>query len=134
MYLFSGAADAADFSSKLFGHDVLVYHSKDILQQQLMIDGKLVVKESIVAIVDIRLVDGTGVAIGYTSAGGNACDASYFVLAFPKDQPVRIDGPIGNCFAVKYAEQQEIKFSTAASVTHIGETWTLADGMSQKRQ
>jgi hypothetical protein len=134
IFVSSGLTHAEVFRTKLFGRAVTVGPTKDF-QQQLQIDDKVVIKDSIVSIEDVRVIDGVGVAIGYTSAGGNACNASYFVLAFPKDQPVRIDGPTGNCFPITYVvDQKGIKFSTDASVTQSGETWTWtpSDGMSQK--
>jgi hypothetical protein len=127
-------AHAEDFSAKLFGHGVSVSRNKDF-EQQLRIDDKIVIKDSIVSIEDVRVIDGVGVAIGYTSAGGNACNESYFVLSFPIEQPVRIDGPTGNCFSITYVvEPKGIRFSTEASVSRAGETWswTPTDGMSQK--
>jgi hypothetical protein len=134
LFVSPGLIHAEDFRSRLFGHDVYVGPNKDA-QQQLYIDGKVAIKDSIVGIKDISSIDEVGVAIGYASAGGNACEAFYFVLAFPEDQAVRIDGPTGNCFPVKYViGKKGIKFSTDASVTHTGETWdwTPSAGMSEK--
>jgi hypothetical protein len=131
---FSSPAAAEAFHAKIFGHDVTITKSSDD-QNQLAVDKKAVFTDDIMGISEIALVDGIGVAIGYSGSGGNSCAGSYFVLSFPKDQPVRVDGPTGNCFAIEYSIQDKlIRFKTDASITRAGETWewTPSNGMSER--
>ncbi len=132
--LASAAAKSIRFQTTLFGHDIMI-SEEDGGQKELLIDRKSILEDSTVELKEIALVGGSGVAIGYSGSGGNACDVSYFVLAFPKGQPVRIDGPRGNCSDINYeVGETTIRFRTDATPSRNGESWdwTLNDGFSEK--
>ncbi len=83
-------------SMKMFGHIVEIVKSTDD-QEQLLVDKKMLLKDQYIFLDEIAIVDGTPSLIGQRSAGGNACTGSVFILSFPSNAAVKIDGPLDTC-------------------------------------
>jgi hypothetical protein len=82
------------------------------------------VRNGIVGVEEVAIVDGIGVAIGYPGSGGNACDAAPFVLSFPGDKAPRFDGPLDTCDPVTHViSKDEIQFEVKAIPGRDGERW-----------
>jgi hypothetical protein len=95
--LFAIAAPSAHANDAMtvFGHPVELVGTLN--DQKLTVDGKVLVKDAIVSIEQINVVAGTGVLIGGSSGGGNACDIAPFVVSFPPGEQAKVDGPINEC-------------------------------------
>lgn len=61
-------------------------HQRRDSQDSLKIDDREVLKNYYVDIDAMHVVHGMAVAVGTSSAGGNACEGSPFVVSFPKGQ------------------------------------------------
>ncbi|MGR6430454.1 hypothetical protein ACU5AY_05990 [Rhizobium sp. PAMB 3174] len=96
---------------RLFGHQITVEGENP--ERVLAVDGRRMLTDAIIFLDEVAVVDGVPVLIGSRSAGGNACEGTPFVMSFPKDGAVRLDGPIEECAAiVSNVEFQRILFST----------------------
>ncbi|MDO5897886.1 hypothetical protein [Agrobacterium sp. Azo12] len=127
-----GIATAASIDIKMFGHHVII-QQRDF-EQVLSIDGRDVLKDSILTVDDVRMISGIPTIIGSSSPGGNACDSSPFVVSFPTDGNPRVDGPIESCYPVNAdVLPDKIVFSTRALPTSPGQTWTWTpkDGLAK---
>ncbi|SES38226.1 hypothetical protein SAMN03159406_03872 [Rhizobium sp. NFR03] len=114
----------------MFGHHVAVLQADD--KQKLDIDGREILNDQYVSIDQLEVVGGTPVAIGTTSAGGNACEGAPFIISFPPNANPRIDGPLETCFVVRVEKSADmLTFSTAAAPNQPSEkwTWTPAEGL-----
>ena len=114
---------------KVFGHSVEVVGPFN--DQQLVVDGKVLVKDASVSIDRIEVVGGTGVLIGGSFGGGNVCDASPFVVSFPSGEPPKVDGPIDECGmgnVTVHSQDIEIVNSALPSAPGHRWIWTLAGG------
>ncbi|MGO4112240.1 hypothetical protein ACC786_11365 [Rhizobium ruizarguesonis] len=80
-----GKAAAGSFDMQLFGHHIVITKGSDS-QDSLKIDDREVLKDYYVDIDEMHVIDGMAVAVGTSSAGGNACEGSPFVVSFPKRQ------------------------------------------------
>jgi hypothetical protein len=79
---------------------------------------------TILSLDESTLVANVPVAIGSSGDGGNWCDASPFVLSFPRGQKPRLDGPLHECAPVtRKVEKDHIIFSTAALPGRNGKRW-----------
>jgi hypothetical protein len=115
---------ASAISIKLFGHDVRIAPAKPDDQDALFIDGKRVLTNQIIRLDEVGRIGSTSFAIGNSSAGGNACDGSPFVVRFAENEPVRLDGPLASCWQVKQKiERDRIVFEVPASPTGDGQRW-----------
>jgi hypothetical protein len=115
---------ASAISIKLFGHDVRIAPAKPDDQDALFIDGKRVLTNQIIRLDEVGRIGSTSFAIGNSSAGGNACDGSPFVVRFADNEPVRVDGPLASCWQVKQKiERDRIVFEVPASPTGDGQRW-----------
>jgi hypothetical protein len=89
----------------------------------LVIDKKQFLKDQYLDIKEVGVFGNIGFAIGSNSSGGNACDASLFILSFPTNEPTRIDGPLAAC-AVQYKiEKAGIVVETRATPNMDGTRW-----------
>lgn len=128
----ASSASAADLSLSMFGHKVEIV-ARDT-EQALVIDGQELLKDEIVSINDIRLVSGTPVIVGESSPGGNACDASPFIVALTSAAKQRLDGPIDNCNSVQMqASADQLTFSTRPLPTEAGENWVWQPDIGFKK-
>lgn len=129
--LFSGPAAALDLG-KIAGHTVEI-GEKDF-EKVLTVDGRKLHTDQIIFLDDVYAFDGTVAVVGTSSAGGNACAGSPFVLSFPGKGAPRMDGPIGTCVSVSWAvEGQSLVFSTVNIPGRETERWqwTAEGGIAQ---
>lgn len=127
--LFSSHADATEVG-RFFGHDIRI--SGEYPDLSLDIDGQSVLKDAIITLSEVSLVDGVPALIGERSAGGNACDGSPFIVSFPLNAAPRLDGPIDSCSTVTVDVRQErLDFHTKPFPGRDGEnwSWTPSDGL-----
>ncbi|WP_217570373.1 hypothetical protein [Mesorhizobium sp. GbtcB19] len=109
---------------RMFGHDVSILKNKDQTQDQLSVDGKVIHADEYISFDEVAIVDGTPAVIGESSPGGNACDASPFVLSFPPGKAPRLDGPLDSCATItSKVESDRIVFSSAATAADKGQSW-----------
>jgi hypothetical protein len=117
-------AFASPVTRQLFGHTVEIKPLEPDNEEALFIDGKQVLKNQIISLDETGQIGPTPFAIGNSSAGGNACDGSPFVIRFVVNEPVRIDGPLDSCWEVKHKiERDRIVFEVPASPTGDGQRW-----------
>ena len=136
MVIWTGTHDAhasdGDYRQKLFGHEVKVSGSGQA--QMLIVDGKQLLSDVAVFIERPEQIDGTGVLIGSSWEGGAVCDPSPFVLALPKQGPVRLDQPIDQCgVGDMKILPNAIEFNERAWPNKPGRrySWTLAKGFTE---
>ncbi len=129
----ASAATAADFDMSLFGHQVEVSRTGDE-QYKLKIDGIAVLTNYYVDLEQMNIVGGVPVIVGTSSAGGNACEGSPFIVSFPKGEQPKVDGPIDSCYTVKVTVNVDsITLATPALPNKPGQkwTWTPVDGLKE---
>ncbi|CAN7373895.1 MULTISPECIES: hypothetical protein [Rhizobium] len=129
----SSHAAAGDLDMQLFDHHVVITKGSDS-QDSLRIDDREVLKDYYVDIDEMHVIDGMAVAVGTSSAGGNACEGSPFVVSFPRGQNPRIDGPLDSCFPVTVkASERELTLSTPATPNRSGQKWrwTASNGFKE---
>lgn len=122
---------AADVS-RFFGHEIAITGENP--ERSLEIDGRSVLKDAIISISEVTVIGGVPTLVGERSAGGNACDASPFIISFPQSGQPRIDGPIDSCaYVPREIKRDSILFSTPAVPGSDGErwSWTPADGLKK---
>ncbi|TCU10020.1 hypothetical protein [Rhizobium sullae] len=108
---------------QLFGHHFVITKGNDS-QDSLKIDDRDVLKNYYVDIHEMHVVDGMPVAVGTSSAGGNACEGSPFVVSFPQGQKPRIDGPLDSCLPVTVKpSDSKLTLSTQATPNEPGQKW-----------
>ena len=124
--IFSSAVLAAPSSQMIAGHTVEIA-SDDNGGEILKVDGKVIHRNANVSIDDVETLGDLEVAIGSSSAGGNACDAPPFVIAFAKGKKPRFDGPLSACKTVTYKiEGDHIRFESKALEGDDGKAWVWA--------
>lgn len=117
------SAVGSPLSLKIYGHDVEVSSAADG-QEQLIVDKKLLHKDQYISLNELASVSGVPIAIGQTSAGGNACDGSRFILSFPAKEPVRIDGPLESCSpGTVRIDANQVVIEVAATPQSEGSRW-----------
>ena len=110
-------------SMKMFGHIVEIVKSTDD-QEQLLVDKKMLLKDQYIFLDEIAIVDGTPSLIGQRSAGGNACTGSVFILSFPSNAAVKIDGPLDTCNPNQArVEEKQIIVQVAPTPRAPGSQW-----------
>lgn len=106
----SNAAYAIDIG-KINGHEITL--TEQDYEKILKVDGREMHRNAIILFEDLTTVSGVQIIIGSSSGGGNACDASPFVLSVPIDGKARLDGPIVSCASVSHdIENDKVIFST----------------------
>lgn len=128
----TGSAVAADGlgTNKLFGHDVTISGPSN--EEVLKVDGREMHQNAYVSLDEVTIVDGTPVAIGNSSMGGNACDGAYFFLSFPKNAAPKLDGPIESCFSTSYEVHDAEVIVATGNIPGEGQSrwrWTPANGI-----
>ena len=129
--LFAIAAPSAHANDAMtvFGHPVELVGTLN--DQKLTVDGKVLVKDAIVSIEQINVVAGTGVLIGGSSGGGNACDIAPFVVSFPPGEQAKVDGPINECGMgniIFHPGSIEFVYSALPNLPGHRWIWTAAGG------
>lgn len=77
-----------------------VWHEREspvVSEAYITLRDSNAVKDQYISLEEIATVDGTPTVIGQRSAGGNACSGSAFILSFPSNAAVKIDGPLDAC-------------------------------------
>lgn len=116
-------AAAGTLDMQLFGHHVVITKGEDS-QDSLKIDDREVIKNYYVDIEEMHVIDGRAVAVGTSSAGGNACEGSPFVISFPQGQKPRIDGPLDSCLPVTVKpSDSKLTLSTPPTPNEPGQRW-----------
>lgn len=131
-----GHACASPMSLRMFGHSVEIKQASDG-QERLVVDKKLLLKDQYISLKELALVDGVATLIGERSAGGNACSGSIFILSFPINAAVRIDGPLDACSpGDTKIEEGMITVLAAPTPQAPGSlwTWTPASGFSVEKK
>jgi hypothetical protein len=118
-----GSASASPLSLTIYGHEVEVRGAANG-QEQLIVDKKVLHRDQYISLDQIESVSGVPIAIGQTSAGGNACEGSRFILSFPKNEPVRIDGPLESCSpGAIQIDSSQVLIEVAATPQFEGSRW-----------
>jgi hypothetical protein len=109
---------------KMFGHAVEILKTTDG-QEQLTVDKKVLLKDQYISLEEIATVDGVPSVVGQRSGGGNICDGSAFILSFPKNGAVKIDGPLDSCNTSETTiEETLIVVRVAPTPQTAGSEWT----------
>ncbi|MGJ5179388.1 hypothetical protein ACQR16_15960 [Bradyrhizobium oligotrophicum] len=123
--LLPGIAFAKPVKTELFGHSIEIKVVEPDSNEALLVDGKQLLTKPIIDLEENGRIGVTDFVIGSVSDGGNMCDGSPFVLRFPANEPVRLDGPLDSCRTVEHKiGPDRIVFTTPASPTERGERWT----------
>lgn len=119
-----GGPSGAEDLSRAFGHSVDLVIPKEFGDERtLSVDGRVLLRQDYIDLRETAIVDGVGVVIGYAGPGGNACDASPFVLSFPKGSAPRLDGPVDACGAKAVVKDGSVTVETTALVGKPGKSW-----------
>lgn len=124
-------ADAAEFEMSVEGHDLAVIETDE--GQSLTVDGEPVLTDTYIS-VEMAEVAGVSVALGISSAGGNACEGAPFVLVLAPGEAVRLDGPIDTCSPITPdVEDQQLVYAEPAVPGQDSRrwSWTPQDGFSE---
>ncbi|MCJ7995172.1 hypothetical protein J5N58_12600 [Rhizobium cremeum] len=120
---FMGAASASEFRMTIFGHEVTIDSNDD--GETLKVDGAVLHSNIYVSVTQVALVAGMPVVIGDSSAGGNACAGSPFVLRLPKDGLPSLDAPLDTCMPVTATEGEgRLVFAIQPLPGRDGERWS----------
>lgn len=125
--VFSVPATAQTLDFRIFGHELRIAQTRDGFFKQLLLDGRSVHQDWSISIREISAVGDSGVVIGFSSGGGNACEGSHFILSFSlhEEAPPRIDGPLPTCSAVNYTiGPSDITFEARPSPNVAGQAWS----------
>jgi hypothetical protein len=114
-------ADAIEIDA-IAGHSVQVVE-KDF-QKALVVDGREIHVDQYISFEAAYALGGSLVLVGSSSAGGNACEATPFVLSFPGSGKPRLDGPLESCALISHrVEGDQIHFSAASVPGRDQERW-----------
>lgn len=132
----SSAAECGKFcvsNFKAAGHEIQISNNLDAGETKLVVDGKQMHVEHYIGIDEIAVVGSTWVIVGSSSGGGNACEATPFVLSLPNGEPARFDGPLETCAVVSHTiKENMITFEEPATPNYAGTSfaWTLDSGFT----
>lgn len=119
----SKPASASEFNMTLFGHEVTIDRNDD--GQTLKVDGTALHTNIYVSVTQVALVAGMPVVIGDSSAGGNACAGSPFVLMLPKGGAPSFEEPLDTCMPVTAKEESDrLVFEAPTLPGRDGERWS----------
>ncbi len=128
--LISAGQSSAIEIREIAGHRVQVLEKE--LQKALVVDDREIHVDQYITFDAAYALSGSLVLIGSSSAGGNACDGSPFVLSFPAGANPRFDGPLESCAIVEHrVEDDRIEFTTRKVPGRDQERWewTAKDGI-----
>lgn len=121
--VFLNAASASEFRMTMFGHEVTIDRNDD--GETLKVDGKALHSNIYVSVTQVALVAGMPVVIGDSSAGGNACAGSPFVLMLPKGGAPNFEEPLDTCMPVTAKEEESrLVFEAPPLPGRDGERWS----------
>lgn len=108
---------------RIAGHTVELRGKE--MDKTLVVDGRVIHSDRIILFDDLYALDGTLALVGESSGGGNACDASPFVLSFPEGGGApRLDGPLENCMTVTHSfDKGMLLFATPSVPGKDMERW-----------
>ena len=117
------AAAASEFRMTMFGHEVTIDRNDD--GETLKVDGTALHNNIYVSVTQVALVAGMPVVIGDSSAGGNACAGSPFVLMLPRDGSPSFEEPLDTCMPVTAKEEEgRLVFEAPPLPGRDGERWS----------
>lgn len=122
-------AQAIDIG-KISGHEISL--TEQDYERILKVDGREMHRNAIILFYEVTTVAGIPIIVGSSSAGGNACDGSPFVISFPEDGKPRLDGPIDSCASVSYKIDQGKVVFLSPNIPGKGQDkweWTAIEGM-----
>lgn len=124
-------AGAAEFEMSVQGHDLAVIETDE--GQSLTVDGDKVLTDTYIS-VEMAEVAGVSVALGISSAGGNACEGAPFVVVLAPGEAVRLDGPLDTCSPITPdVEDQQLVYAEPAVPGQDSRrwSWTPENGFSE---
>lgn len=92
---FASAEDGPEDVEELAGHRIVI--DGPFSERTLSIDGRKVHEDAFIAIQHRGSIDGVDFVVGTSSAGGNACEGSPFVISAAADAEAKFEGPIDSC-------------------------------------
>jgi hypothetical protein len=114
---------------QIAGHQVGVIG--DMGEQRLIVDGKALLEDGLIYLEDEVEIGGLKLLIGASGSGGNACEASPFVLVLAAGRPARLDGPADACFIGGHRlDGASLVFEGQPTPAAAGESlvWTVGEG------
>lgn len=119
---FASAEDGPEDVEDLAGHRLVV--SGPFSERILSIDGRKVHEDAIIIIQHRGSIDGVDFVVGTSSAGGNACEGSPFVISAQADAEAKFEGPIDSCaFMNVTIEKDRVLFATDPLPDRESERW-----------
>jgi hypothetical protein len=130
----SSFAEASPQDHKAFGHRFNTKSDEQNMVETLHVDGAKLHENALIDIHSLAEVDGGVIAVGSTSAGGNACDADPFIVfAAPKKKPTLI-GPVSFCRASLWSiSGNTVRLWTPPLPGMDGESWEWTVGGQLKK-
>jgi len=128
--LASGSYAHAIDIKKINSHEILLL--KQDFEDVLKIDGREMHRNSIILFDEMTTVSGIPIIIGTSSAGGNACDGSPFVLSLPIDGKAKLDGPLDSCAYITHEVVNDKIVFSSPNLPGKGQDkweWTAEDGL-----
>lgn len=120
-----------DIETYMLGeHRVTLEPSEDGFETDLKIDGVALHRNAYIVIETVQTIGGTPVALGTSSAGGNACSASPFVISIPNAGNARLDGPLDSCAPIdieRMGDGYRFVEAVAPGTKARAWQWSLAD-------
>jgi hypothetical protein len=95
----SSFAEASPQDHKAFGHRFITKSDEQNMVETLHVDGVKLHENALIDIHSLAEVDGGVIAVGSTSAGGNACDADPFIVFVATKKKPTLIGPVSFCRA-----------------------------------
>ncbi len=125
-----GASPGNADEFRAFGHTVQTVPSDN--GEIIKINGREMHRNVHISFEEYAIVDGVGIVIGQSGAGGNACNSSPFVISFPLGEDPRFDGPLEACVGVSITVgKNQVNFEAKPFAGQPGQKWrwTLDKGV-----
>ncbi|WEZ84780.1 hypothetical protein P6U16_09625 [Rhizobium sp. 32-5/1] len=124
---FASAQDSPEDVEELAGHQIVI--DGPFSEHALSIDGRKVHEDAFIAIQHRGSIDDVDFLVGTSSAGGNACEGSPFVISATADGEATFEGPIDSCaFMNVTIEKDRVLFATDPLPDRESERWEWAPG------
>lgn len=102
---FALAQDDPEEVEDLAGHRLVV--SGPLSERILSIDGRKVHEDAFIFLQHRGSIDGVDFVVGTSSAGGNACEGSPFVVSAPLSDEAKFEGPIDSCAFINVTIEED---------------------------
>jgi hypothetical protein len=135
--LLAGGTSAVAEPQKIvaFGHDFQIVRTDEFGEQQLIVDGKVLLEDLHVNIEAVAPTETGVVVIGRSDPGGNMCNSSVFIVHAAKKARPKLHGPLELCFPATWnMTDGVITVSTSAFPGNDGQnfTWTPQNGLVER--